>query len=228
MVVCVALLDHSLITDTLNFMAFEYDIEALDLDAEKKLAITTTDGPLLIIAGPGSGKTRTLVERVVYLHALGVEAGQIMVATFTEKAAGELVSRISSRLLELGLQVNINEMYIGTLHSIFLRMLEDHREFTRLRRNYRMLDAFDQKYFVFDHINKFLDIEDSALLIGIRSASSSWVKAGWVVEHVNRIAEECLDAELLANIVDLLAATLRKHDRVEMQLSTKRSGVALG
>lgn len=225
MVVCVALLDHSLITDTLNFMAFEYDIEALDLDAEKKLAITTTDGPLLIIAGPGSGKTRTLVERVVYLHALGVEAGQIMVATFTEKAAGELVSRISSRLLELGLQVNINEMYIGTLHSIFLRMLEDHREFTRLRRNYRMLDAFDQKYFVFDHINKFLDIEDSALLIGIRSASSSWVKAGWVVEHVNRIAEECLDAELLAKSADRQVQVIGEFGKLYAKLLAEENAL---
>jgi superfamily I DNA/RNA helicase len=66
---------------------FKYNIDTLDIDDNKKEAITTTEGPLLIIAGPGSGKTKTLVERVVYLISKDVKPEQIMVATFTEKAA---------------------------------------------------------------------------------------------------------------------------------------------
>ncbi len=111
--------------------------------------ITSIATPLLIIAGPGSGKTYTLVERTLHLVKQGVDAENIMVATFTEKAAKELITRVSNRLLELNFKVNLNEMYIGTLHSIFLRFLEEHREFTRLKRSYRVLDDFDQKYFVY-------------------------------------------------------------------------------
>lgn len=126
-----------------------YSVDSLDIDNEKKEAIRITEGPLLIIAGPGSGKTKTLVERVVHLVTKGVSPTNILVATFTEKAAAELVTRISNRLLELKLKVNLNEMYVGTLHSIFLRIVDDHREFTRLKRNFRVLDQFDQRYLIF-------------------------------------------------------------------------------
>ena len=71
-----------------------------------------TDGPVLVIAGPGSGKTKTLVDRIVNLVKKGVEPEAIMVGTFTEKAAKELITRISNRLLEDGIRVNLNEMYM--------------------------------------------------------------------------------------------------------------------
>ena len=91
--------------------------------------ITSTEKPLLIIASPGSGKTYTLVERTLHLVKEGVKPENILVATFTEKAAKELVTRISNRLFDLNVKVNLNEMYIGTLHSIFLRFLEENREY---------------------------------------------------------------------------------------------------
>lgn len=56
------------------------------------------------------------------------------VVTFTDKAARELTTRVSSRLSELEIKFNLNEMYLGTFHSICLRILEDFREFTRLKR----------------------------------------------------------------------------------------------
>ncbi len=94
-------------------------------------AIYATEGPLLIIAGPGSGKTFTLVERIVYLIThKGVAPESLLVVTFTDKAARELTTRISNRLAELGIQFNLNEMYLGTFHSICLRLLEDYRGFT--------------------------------------------------------------------------------------------------
>lgn len=84
-------------------------------------------GPVLIIAGPGSGKTYTLVERIVRLiQHQGLKPEELLVVTFTQKAARELVTRVSNRLRELGISFNINEMYIGTFHSICLRMLKDY------------------------------------------------------------------------------------------------------
>jgi len=95
--------------------AIPYDIDKLDLDAEKKEAIRITEGPLLIIAGPGAGKTKTLVERVVHLVTKGVPPENIFVATFTEKAAAELVTRISNRLLELNLKASNRGRVINTV-----------------------------------------------------------------------------------------------------------------
>lgn len=103
----------------------------------QRTAISSADGPVLIIAGPGTGKTYTLVQRTVYLiEECGVRPESIFIATFTEKAAKELITRITNELSERGISVNINEMYIGTFHSLCLRILKEHLEFTRLKKNY--------------------------------------------------------------------------------------------
>jgi len=186
---------------------FVYDIERLDVDDEKKAAIRTIEGPLLIIAGPGSGKTKTLVERVVHLVSTGVEPTAIMVATFTEKAAAELVTRISNRLLELNLKVNLNEMWVGTLHSMFLRILDDNREFTRLKRNYRILDQFDQRYLVFRRMRALAEVQGVADLLQVAN-QSNWAAAELAVAYVNKVSEELLDAEKLKAAEDPAIAAI--------------------
>lgn len=123
---------------------------------EQKSAISHVDGPLLITAGPGTGKTFTLVQRIVYLiQECNVLPSEIMVTTFTEKASKELITRITNELLSRNITIDINEMYIGTFHSICLRFIKEHIEFTRIKKNYRLLDSFDQQYFVFQHIYEF-------------------------------------------------------------------------
>lgn len=98
---------------------------------EQKEAIKYTDGALLITAGPGTGKTFTLVQRAVYLiQEKHVSPEQIMIATFTEKAAKEIVTRITNELSERNIPVDVNEMYIGTFHSICLRFIKDNLEYT--------------------------------------------------------------------------------------------------
>jgi len=160
-------------------------------------AILTTEGPLLITAGPGSGKSFTLVERVVNLIISGKAAPEeILVSTFTEKAAKELVTRISNRLLELDIRANINEMYVGTMHSIFLRILEEYREYTSLKRNYRMIDQFEQSYFIYQNLELFSDIEDIEELIGDRTRSS-WFQSEALVKYIAKVSEEVLDIEVL-------------------------------
>ena len=101
-------------------------------DGQRK-AIAAADGPVLITAGPGTGKTYTLVQRTIYLiEECGVKPESIFIATFTEKAAKELITRITNELSNRGIVANINEMYIGTFHSLCLRILKEHLEYTRM------------------------------------------------------------------------------------------------
>lgn len=90
-------------------------------------AILTTDGPLLIIAGPGSGKTFTLVERIVYLITVkNVTPESLFVVTFTDKAARELITRISNRLNSLDIQYIDPESHtVRSYYPDFLLQKED-------------------------------------------------------------------------------------------------------
>lgn len=93
----------------------------------QRKAIAAANGPVLITAGPGTGKTYTLVQRAIYLiEECGVKPESIFIATFTEKAAKELITRITNELSDRGIVANINEMYIGTFHSLCLRILKEH------------------------------------------------------------------------------------------------------
>ncbi len=161
-------------------------------------AILATDGPVLIIAGPGSGKTFTLVERIVYLIThKGVAPESLLVVTFTDKAARELTTRISNRLAEIGIQFNLNEMYLGTFHSICLRLLEDYREFTRLKRSFTLFDQFDQQYFLYQHIKDFRELPDAPLVMG-HDQTGRWAQSENLLKWLNKVSEEALDAVTLA------------------------------
>lgn len=161
----------------------------------QRRAIQAANGPVLITAGPGTGKTYTLVQRTMYLiEECGVKPESIFIATFTEKAAKELVTRITNELAARGLIVNINDMYVGTFHSLCLRILKEHLEYTRLKKNYRLLDAFDQQYMVFQNIYRFRNIpkvEDALPKAG------AWRQAGSICNFVNNLTEEQVSPDQL-------------------------------
>ena len=93
-------------------MAFDFT----NTNDQQKDAITTTEGPLLITAGPGTGKTHTLVQRAIYLiQELGIKPEEIFIATFTEKAAKELITRITNELASKDISLNVNEMYFNSV-----------------------------------------------------------------------------------------------------------------
>ena len=169
-------------------MAFDFG----NANDQQKEAIQTTEGPLLIIAGPGTGKTFTLVKRIVYLITeRGIQPEEIMVATFTEKAAKELITRITNELYKMGVQVNLNEMYVGTFHSICLRVIKEHLEYTRVKKNYRMLDQFDQKYMIFQHINDFRALPHYEDIF--TKKIGTWKQAGEIAKYVSNLLEELVD-----------------------------------
>ena len=169
---------------------------------QQQQAIHTTEGPLLIIAGPGSRKTFTLVERIYLLISeKGIPPECLFVSTFTEKAAAELITRISSRLDAANIAVNLNEMYVGTFHSICLRFLEENREFTRLKRNFTLLDQFDQQYFIYQRLSEYQQIEGSEHILD-KPRAAWWGKAANLMKWVNKVSEEALDSEILINAAE--------------------------
>ena len=181
-------------------------------------AIVATDGPVLIIAGPGSGKTFTLVERIVYLIThKGVAPESLLVVTFTDKAARELTTRISNRLSDLGIQFNLNEMYLGTFHSICLRLLEDFREFTRLKRSFTLFDQFDQQYFLYQRIKDFRELPDAQLVMG-EDQTGRWAQSENLLKWVNKVSEEALDTTTLTAApepeIRALAACFAKYQEL--------------
>lgn len=172
----------------------------------QRKAIAAADGPVLITAGPGTGKTYTLVQRAIYLiEECGVKPESIFIATFTEKAAKELITRITNELSDRGIVANINEMYIGTFHSLCLRILKEHLEFTRLRRNYRLLDAFDQQYMVFQNIQRFRNIPEVEIAL---PNGGAWKQAEAICNYVNNLSEELVTPEELMSDSDLSIAAL--------------------
>lgn len=192
-------------------------------NAAQREAITTTDGPVLIIAGPGTGKTFTLVQRVIYLIKTGeAKPENIFIATFTEKAAKELLTRISNELMNHHITANLNEMYVGTFHSLCLRILKEHLEYTRLKKNYRTWETFEQQYMVMQHYDYFSEI---AHVETVLKSNSRWQNAKTLCLYVNNLAEELVDPDKLLQSEDVEIATLGSIMKSYQQLLEEQNAL---
>ncbi|MGI9401638.1 MAG: ATP-dependent helicase, partial [Rhizobiaceae bacterium] len=111
------------------------------LNPEQRDAVESTEGPLLVLAGAGTGKTRVLTSRIAHILATGKAwPSQILAVTFTNKAAREMKDRIGHYV---GEQVE-GMPWLGTFHSIGARMLRRHAELAGLNSNFTILDTDDQ------------------------------------------------------------------------------------
>src|SRR5580692_8965347 len=109
------------------------------LNPEQGAAVEHGDGPLLVLAGAGTGKTRVLVQRIAHLIETGAEPWTILAVTFTNKAAGEM----RARLREL-LGVRADAMWIGTFHATCAKLLRKHGDVLGLTRSFVIFDDSDQ------------------------------------------------------------------------------------
>ena len=126
-----------------------------DLNEAQREAVETTEGPVLILAGAGTGKTRALTTRLAHLvMAKGVYPNNILAVTFTNKAAREMRERVEG-LLGHG----VEGMWLGTFHSICVRMLRRNAEQAGLNPNFTILDTDDQLRLI-KQILKAEDIDD--------------------------------------------------------------------
>lgn len=106
-----------------------------ELNPEQLAAVTAPDGPALVLAGAGSGKTRTLTYRVAYLIHQGIQPYEILLLTFTNKASREMLERVEDLTA-----VSRRHLWGGTFHSIAQRILRVHGELVGLKRHYTILD----------------------------------------------------------------------------------------
>ena len=113
---------------------------ARELNEQQLAAVTAPPGPALVIAGAGSGKTRTLTYRVAYLLEQGIPPDRILLLTFTNKAAGEMMRRISDLLGH-----ELRALWGGTFHSIGARILRLHAETLGYQKDFTILDRDDAK-----------------------------------------------------------------------------------
>lgn len=126
------------------------------LNPEQKQAVLTTDGPLLILAGAGSGKTRVLTYRAAYLVEKGVPPWAILAITFTNKAAREMRERINRLAGEVA-----DDMWVMTFHALSARILRRDIEKLGYKREFSIYDDDDQMTLI-KRILKKLDISDKS------------------------------------------------------------------
>ena len=115
------------------------------LNPQQRAAVTAGNGPVLVVAGPGSGKTRVLTQRIAYLIAEeGVRPWQILAVTFTNKAAKEMGERVKRLLPDQATE----GIMLGTFHSICARMLRREAEYLPIQSNFVIFDTDDQERIV--------------------------------------------------------------------------------
>ena len=126
-----------------------------DLNEQQEAAVTYSDGPQLVIAGAGSGKTRVLTYKILYLLHNGIMPSRIMALTFTNKAARTMRERI----LGLTSPEIASCLWMGTFHSIFARILRYNAERIGFRNDYTIYDANDSKTLI-KQIIKDMQLDD--------------------------------------------------------------------
>src|SRR5204862_3385275 len=108
-----------------------------DLTPAQKEAVAHVDGPLLVLAGAGSGKTRVITRRVAHLLSKGIAGSNILALTFTNKAAGEMRDRIAALKPDSG-------VWVGTFHSLCARLLRQYAPLVGLDRGFTIYDQSDR------------------------------------------------------------------------------------
>lgn len=151
-----------------------------DLTEAQIEAVTTTSGPLLVLAGPGSGKTTVVTRRIAWLLAQGIPSWQLLALTFTNKAAGEMRERVQTLLSGAG--QDHRGLTIMTFHGFCARLLRQHAEDANVSPNFTIYDTTDRR---------------AALKQAVRNAgldSSNWTPAS-VGEAISNCKNQLMTAE---------------------------------
>tara|TARA_Y100001970_G_scaffold91536_1_gene115481 strand:+ start:2870 stop:4897 length:2028 start_codon:yes stop_codon:yes gene_type:complete len=165
-----------------------------NLNDKQKEAVLSLDGPLLIVAGAGSGKTKVLISRIAHIiEEKKAYPNQILAVTFTNKAAKEMQNRIS-KILKKGA---IGLPWLGTFHSVCAKLLRKHARAVNLNSNFTIVDQDDQVKLI-KNISKSENIDTKKISPKyILSIIDQWKNKGWYPEDVVLKKREVLEKNFL-------------------------------
>jgi DNA helicase-2/ATP-dependent DNA helicase PcrA len=188
-------------------IAEDIEREFTTLNPEQRAIVATTQGPLLIIAGPGSGKTFSLVLRTLNILCLGkAKASEVVVCTFTEKAALELRDRIHSAAARIGYRHDLSNLRVGTIHGLCHSILNQFRHHTPLGNSFQILDGLTQQLFLFEQFALVFGEPLNGLFLG--KWSSKWTAIEGSIAYFNKITEERVDPRNLEASPDPILAAI--------------------
>lgn len=188
------------------------DVGYLDsLNTEQRDAVTTTEGPVLILAGAGSGKTRVLVNRVAYMiDQCGVSPWNILAITFTNKAAGEMRERVNNIVGQ-----GADSVWVSTFHSMCVRILRRHIDMIGFDTSFTIYDTDDSKTVMKDILKRnSIDpktLKEKTVLNAISSAKDELIdpeefmdnsRGDWKQEQIAKLYKEYQETLHRSNALD--------------------------
>ncbi len=195
-----------------------------DLNSTQFEAVGHTEGPLLIIAGPGSGKTLVLVVRVlnILIQKLA-EPRDMLICTFTEKAAFELRDRISAAAKKLNYSGDLSDLLVGTIHGICNDFLMTYRHLTPLGNNYEVLDELTQLLFLYDNFDKIIGQEADGKYL--TRWTTRWTAIEGARNYFDKITEELIDPIKLLESPDPFIKRIGEAYRAYEQALYEKNGI---
>ena len=195
--------------------AIEQHYPALN-DAQRAI-VGHLDGPLLVVAGPGSGKTYSIVLRALNLLLLEKALPrQLVLCTFTEKAAFEMRDRLAAAARKVGYTRDLSELTVSTIHSFCNRILSQHRHRTELGHGFDTLDELTQLLFIFERFNEIIGPAENGLFL--ERWKTRWTAIEGARSYFDKITEELIDpAQLIASTDPFHVAighAYRRYERV--------------
>lgn len=189
-----------------------------DLNPAQREVVGHSDGPLLVIAGPGSGKTYSIVLRALNLLLLGKAAPkEVVLCTFTEKAAFEMRDRLSAAAQKVGYRGDLSELRVSTIHGLCSQILTQHRHRTELGNSFETLDDLTQLLFIFEHFEEIVGPAENDLYLG--KWKTRWTAIEGVRAYFDKLTEELVDPERVAAAADpFLQAIARAYKAYEAAL----------
>lgn len=190
-----------------------------ELTVSQREVVGYLDGPLLVIAGPGSGKTFSIVLRALNLLMLNRAAPkEIVLCTFTEKAAFEMRDRLSAAARTVRFDVDLSELTISTIHGFCDRVLSQHRHRTALGHNYETLDELTQLLFIFEHFDEIIGPSENGTFL--TRWTTRWTAIQGARGYFDKITEELVDpCRLAASDDSFIAAIGSAYQRYVLALS---------
>ena len=161
-----------------------------ELNTQQREAVIYTDGPSLVIAGAGSGKTRVLTYKIVHLLSHGYEPWRILALTFTNKAAHEMRERIEA----LVGSSTASKLWMGTFHSIFARILRQHADRLGFKSSFTIYDAADSKSLI-KSIIKEMDLDDKIYKPSTVASAISTAKNALISPHDYARSVDIMEAD---------------------------------